>query len=75
MAKWSFSNPTWTATVVGNGATMTANGACFVLCAASQFIRTYEVYLGGQAAASAPMIMVVGRDSTIAATSITLGTS
>jgi hypothetical protein len=75
MAKWSFSNPTWTATVVGNASTMTANGACFLLGSSTLFIRTYEVYLGGQATASAPMIMVLARDSTIAATSITLGTN
>ena len=75
MARWSFSNPSWTPTVVGNAATMTANGACFLLCSSTQFITTKEIYIAGHATASAPMQMVVARDSTIAAASITLGTN
>jgi hypothetical protein len=76
VAKWSFSNPTWTPTAVGDTATMTANGACGILGgSASQFIKTMEVEIGGQATGSSPMIFVVARDSTVAATSITLGTN
>ena len=76
MAKWSFSNPTWTPTAVGDTAAMTANGACGILGGSgTQFIKTFEVEIGGQATVSSPMIFVVARDSTIAATSITLGTN
>lgn len=76
MAKWSFGNPVWTATAVGDTATMTANGACFLQGgSATQYIKTFEVYLGGQGGASTPTFMVLARDSTIAVTAITLGTN
>lgn len=76
MAKWSFSNPGWTATGVGDTAAMTANGACFLQGnGATQRISTLEVYLGGLAGASTPTPMVYARDSTVGVTAITLGTN
>lgn len=76
MAKWSFSNPSWTPTAVGDTATMTANGAKFLLGGSStQRIDVLEVQMGGVAGASSPALMVLARDSTVAATSITLGTN
>lgn len=76
MAKWSFSNPSWTPTAVGDTATMTANGAGFLQGGSStQRIAVLEVQMGGVAGASSPSLMVLGRDSTVAATSITLGTN
>jgi len=76
MAKRSFSNPNWTPTAVGDTATMTANGACFLNgSSATTNITHTEWYIGGQGGASNPMLFVVARDSTIAATSITLGTN
>lgn len=76
MAKRSFSNPSWTPVAVGVTATMTANGACFIQGAAStQRTRVHEIYIGGNAAATNPLLMMFGRDSTIGVTSITLGTN
>ena len=76
MAKRSFSNPSWTPVAVADTVTMTANGACFVLGGSgTQRTRIHEIYMGGVAAASAPTIMTLGRDSTVAATAITLGTN
>lgn len=76
MAKWSFSNPTWTPTAVGDTATMTANGACFLQGGSStQKLLVSEVQLGGQATVTSPTFMVLARDSTIAVTAITLGTN
>lgn len=76
MAKWSFSNANWTPTAVAAAATQTANGACFLQGGSStQAILTSEIYIGGQAGASAVNDMVVSRDSTVAVTAITLGTN
>lgn len=76
MAKRSFSNSSWTPVAVGDAATMTADGAGFLQGAAgTQRSFVTEIYLGGLATASAPTYMCFGRDSTIAATSITLGTN
>lgn len=76
MAKRSFANWSWTPTAVANAATMTANGACFLQGSSStaRFLVS-EVYMGGLAGASAPCQMMVARDSTVAVTSITLGTN
>src|SRR3974390_1904419 len=76
MAKWSFSNPNWTPTAVADTATMTANGACFLQGgSATQKLLVSEIYMGGQAGASSVNDMIFARDSTIAVTSITLGTN
>lgn len=76
MAKWSFSNAGWTPVAVAAAATQTANGACFLQGGSStQVIKTSEIQMAGLAAASAVTDMVLSRDSTVAVTSITLGTN
>lgn len=76
MAKRSLSNSSWTMTAVGDTATMTANGACFIAGGStSQLINILEVFMGGLAGASSPTFAVLARDSTVAATAITLGTN
>lgn len=76
MSKRSFANSSWTPVAAGDGATMTADGAGFIQGAAStQRTLVSEVYMGGLATSSAPTYMCLGRDSTIAVTSITLGTN
>ena len=76
MAKRVFSNPSWTPIAVADTITMTANGACFIKGGSStQRSRIHEVCMTGMAAASSPTLMVLGRDSTVAVTSITLGTN
>jgi hypothetical protein len=77
MAKRVFSNPSWTPVAVGNAATMTANGACFIQGgSSSQLVRIHEISISGMApSTSSPMMFMFGRDSTVAATSITLGTN
>jgi len=77
MSKRMFSNPFWTPTAVADTATMTANGACFIQGgSATQRVRLHRLHVGGlSAATSAPMIFMLGRDSTVAATAIGLGTN
>lgn len=76
MSKRVFSNPSWTPVAVADTVTMTANGAGFIQGAsATQRTRLHEICLTGMAGVSSPMLMEVGRDSTIAVTSITLGTN
>lgn len=76
MAKRVFSNPSWTPVAVADTTTMTANGAGFIKGGSStQRTRIHEVTLNGMATASAPTLLLLGRDSTVAVTSITLGTN
>lgn len=77
MAKRVFSNPSWTPVAVADAATMTANGACFIKGgSATQRTRIHEICMNGMApSASSPTLMVLGRDSTVAVTAITLGTN
>jgi hypothetical protein len=76
MPKWSFSNPSWAPTAIADTNTMTANLACFLQGGSTtQRINVNEVQAGGLGATSAPQFLVLARDSTVAATSITLGTN
>lgn len=77
MSKRAFTNPNWTPVSVADTASMTANGACFVQGGTStQRVRVHELSISGLAAAvSSPMMFMFGRDSTVAATSIGLGTN
>jgi hypothetical protein len=76
MAKRSFSNPSWTPIAVAHTNAMTANACMFLNGGSStQRIDVSEIEMGGAATASAPMLMLFGRDSTVAATSITLGSN
>lgn len=66
MARWSANVPTWTPTAVGDTANMTAQGFMALLGGSStQRINILEAYMGGQAGASSPSIMLVARDSTV----------
>ena len=76
MSLWSFSNASWTPVAFADTATMVANQAAFLLGGSTtQRMNIKEVYQGGLAGASSPTFMVLARDSTIAATAITLGTN
>lgn len=75
MAKWAFTVATWTPTAVADTANMTDNGYCGLMGGSTtQRIDITEVYMGGQAGASAPTIMLLGRDSTVQATPTALTT-
>lgn len=66
MAKWSANKPTWTPTAVADTTNMTAGGFMALQGGSStQVISILEVYMGGQAGASSPSIMVLARDSTV----------
>jgi hypothetical protein len=61
--------PTWTPTAVADTAAMTDNGHHTLQGGVgTQRSELLEVYLGGQAGASAPSFMTVGRTSTVGAT-------
>jgi hypothetical protein len=69
MAKWAATVPTWTPTAVADTTAMTDAGHQTLQGGSTtQRILLQEVYMGGQAAASAPCIMMVGRTSTVGAT-------
>jgi hypothetical protein len=69
MARWSANQPTWTPTAVADTTNFTDTGYHAIQGGTStQRINLLEVYMGGQAGASSPSIMIVGRDSTVGAT-------
>lgn len=75
MAKRSLSLTTFTPTATADTANL-VDATYFGIIqggSATQRIEVQEIYLGGQAAASAPTIMTLARDSTIAVT-VSLGT-
>lgn len=70
MAKRSLSTATFTPTATAD-TTALADGTYSAVLqggSATQRINVIEVYMGGQAGASAPTIMVLGRDSTVGVT-------
>lgn len=75
MAKRSFKSATWTPVAVADATNMT-NGGYMGLMGGSttQAINVLEVYMGGQATASAPSLMILSRDSTVQATPTSLST-
>ena len=76
MAKYSFSNASWTPVAFADTSTMVANQAGFLQGgAATQRLTITEVYQGGLAGASSPTFMCLAYDSTVAVTAITLGTN
>lgn len=77
MAKFSASHKTITPTATADTTNLVDSTYPFALQGASSTQRTkvYELYLGGQAGASSPTIMVFGRDSQIATGSLTLDTN
>ena len=66
MARWTANVPTWTPVAVADTVNMTAQGFMALLGGSTtQRINLLEVYMGGQAGASSPGIMMVARDSTV----------
>jgi len=69
VSKFSFVVPTWTPVAVADTVAMTNAGYCALVGAAStQITNIGEIFMGGQAGASSPSIMIFARDSTIGAT-------
>lgn len=69
MGRWATAVPTWTPVAVADTTNMTDNGHHTLQGgSATQRGELREVYLGGQAGASAPTFMVLGRNSTVGAT-------
>lgn len=69
MARWTAVIPTWTPVAVADTVAMTDNGHQTIQGgSATQRGELREVYLGGQAGASSPTFMVLGRTSTVGAT-------
>jgi len=69
MARWSTVVPSWTPTAVADTTNMTDNGHHTLQGGSTtQRCELREVYMGGQTGASAPYIMVLGRNSTVGAT-------
>jgi len=69
MARFSTSVPTWTPVAVADTVNYSTDGYHALLGGSStQRLEMREIYVGGQAGASTPNILVFGRDSTIGAT-------
>ena len=69
MARWSGNVPTWTPVAVADATNFTDAGYMALQGGSStQRSNLLEVYMGGQAGASSPSIMLVARDSTIGVT-------
>lgn len=67
MAKRIFQQPTWTPSAQADGV-LTGNWMCLVPGSTTQFVNVLEFYLGGQAGASSPTIMIWARSSTLGIT-------
>lgn len=75
MAKRSFKSASWTPVAVADTIAFTNLGYMALQGAsATQRVGISEIFMGGQAGASAPCNMVVARDSTIGVTLTALGT-
>ncbi len=69
MARWSANVPTWTPVAVADTTNFTDAGyMALQLGSSTQRANIWEVYMGGQAGASTPSIMLVARDSTVGLT-------
>lgn len=69
MARWSANQPTWTPVAFADAANMAdTQYHAFQGGSSTQRTNLLEVYMGGQAGASSPSIMLVARDSTIGVT-------
>lgn len=74
MAKWSFKVSSFTPVAVADTTAFTDGGYMGLMGGSTtQRIDISEVYMGGQATASAPSIMILGRDSTVQGTPTALG--
>ena len=75
MAMWSFKKSTWLPVAVADTVNFTDGGYKGLMGGSTtQLLRVHEIYMGGQATASAPSLMVVSRDSTVQATPTALST-
>ena len=69
MARWSANVPTWTPVAVADTTNFTDAGHMSLQGGSStQVNKLIEVYMGGQAGASSPSIMLLARDSTVGVT-------
>lgn len=69
MARWSSNQPTWTPVAVADTTNFTDTGYHALQGGSStQRSNVLEAYMGGQAGASSPSIMLLARDSTVGAT-------
>ena len=69
MARWAAAIPSWTPVAVADTTNFTDNGHHTIQGGSgTQRGELREVYLGGQAGASSPTFMVVGRDSVVGGT-------
>ena len=69
MARWSVNVPTWTPVAVADTANFTDAGhMSFQGGSSTQRTNILEVFMGGQAGASSPTIMLLARDSTVGIT-------
>ena len=69
MARWSINVPTWTPVAVADTTNFTDAGHMSLQGGSStQRINVLEVYMGGQAGASSPTIMLLARHSTVGVT-------
>lgn len=77
MAKWTASHKTITPTATADTTDLVDSTYPFAIqgASATQRINVSEIYLGGQAGASSPTFMVLGRDSQVATGSLTLDTN
>ena len=75
MALWSFKVATWTPVAVADTVNFTDNGYQALMGGSTtQRLSLMEVFMGGQAGASSPCIMILSRDSTVQATPTALST-
>lgn len=75
MAKRSFKVSTFTPVAVADATNYTDAGYLGLMGGSTtQKLTIYEVYMGGQATASAPCLMLLSRDSTVQATPTALST-
>lgn len=71
MARWNALKNNWTPTAVADTTNFTDSGYMAIQGGSStQRINLLEVYMGGLASASAPAQMLLARDSTVGATSL-----
>lgn len=75
MAKRSFKSATWTPVAVLDAVNYTDNGYMGLMGGSTtQRLNVFEIYMGGQAGASSPSLMIFSRDSTVQATPTALTT-
>jgi hypothetical protein len=76
MAKWAFTANNLTFTNVADTSAFTANGFAIIQGGSgTQSILMKEIYMGGLATVTSPMQVIVARDSTVCAATISGGTN